>query len=347
MKHAIYPGSFDPVTYGHIDIIKRAAEMFDDLLTVCVLDNKAKTPLFSVDERVKMLRKVSENIPNVRVDSYYGLLMDYARKIDCHIAVRGLRAVTDFEYELQIAHANRTISDGWLDTIFITSSMELRRIGNMSSKIEQMIDQIEDFIDSCRYQTFSKTNIIVDKDEMDALLEELRAKTPDEIRHYQRIIANKEAILDDAKRKAEEMINEATAHTNELVNEHEIMQQAYAQANEIVRMATQQAQDILDKAVSESDAQREAFRQYMEGMLADLEKSTISARNNMTSIFSNFHDEMSDYIDTIGQNLNEISPQPEEDEDSGLMQNMDGDPEDYPEEEEDDSEFVNTDMFEG
>ena len=93
MKHAIYPGSFDPVTYGHIDIIKRAAEMFDDL-TVCVLDNKAKTPLFSVDERVKMLRKV------------------------------GLRAVTDFEYELQIAHANRTISDGWLDTIFITSSME-------------------------------------------------------------------------------------------------------------------------------------------------------------------------------------------------------------------------------
>ena len=343
--------------------------------------------MFSVDERVKMLRKVSENIPNVRVDSYYGLLMDYARKIDCHIAVRGLRAVTDFEYELQIAHANRTISDGWLDTIFITSSMEFaylsssvvkeiasfggdislcvppsieeevigkmrvlhpeRRIGNMSSKIEQMIDQIEDFIDSCRYQTFSKTNIIVDKDEMDALLEELRAKTPDEIRHYQRIIANKEAILDDAKRKAEEMINEATAHTNELVNEHEIMQQAYAQANEIVRMATQQAQDILDKAVSESDAQREAFRQYMEGMLADLEKSTISARNNMTSIFSNFHDEMSDYIDTIGQNLNEISPQPEEDEDSGLMQNMDGDPEDYPEEEEDDSEFVNTDMFEG
>ena len=130
------------------------------------------------------------------------------------------------------------------------------------------------------------------------------------------------------------MINEATAHTNELVNEHEIMQQAYAQANEIVRMATQQAQDILDKAVSESDAQREAFRQYMEGMLADLEKST-------------FHDEMSDYIDTIGQNLNEISPQPEEDEDSGLMQNVDGDPEDYPEEEEDDSEFVNTDMFEG
>ena len=133
MKHAIYPGSFDPVTYGHIDIIKRASEMFDNL-TVCVLDNKAKTPLFSVDERVKMLRQVSENIPNVHVDSYYGLLMDYARSIDCHIAVRGLRAVTDFEYELQIAHANRTISGGFLDTIFITSSMEFAYLSSSAVK---------------------------------------------------------------------------------------------------------------------------------------------------------------------------------------------------------------------
>ena len=133
MKHAIYPGSFDPVTYGHIDIIKRAAEMFDDL-TVCVLDNKAKTPLFSVDERVKMLRQVSENIPNVHVDSYYGLLMDYARSIDCPIAVRGLRAVSDFEYELQIAHANYKISGGFLDTIFITSSMEYAYLSSSAVK---------------------------------------------------------------------------------------------------------------------------------------------------------------------------------------------------------------------
>ena len=123
MKTAIYPGSFDPVTYGHIDVIRRGSEMFDQL-TVCILDNKAKTPLFSVEERVRMLRKVTEDITNVRIDSYSGLLMDYAKEIGCHIALRGLRAVTDFEYELQIAHANRTISDGWLDTIFITSSKE-------------------------------------------------------------------------------------------------------------------------------------------------------------------------------------------------------------------------------
>ena len=210
----------------------------------------------------------------------------------------------------------------------------------MSSKIEQQIDQIEDFIDSCRYQTFSKTNIIVDKDELDALLEELRARTPEEIRHYQRIINNKEAILEDARSKAEEMINEATVHTNELVNEHEIMQQAYAQAQEIVRLATQQGQDILDKAISEANAYRSSAAQYMDDMLAQIEQSTVSARNNLTGIFSNFHSEMSDYIDTVRQNRQELLPQ---DDENDLMQDMDEDP-DQSGAVEDDSDFVNTDM---
>ena len=208
----------------------------------------------------------------------------------------------------------------------------------------RLFPKIEDFIDSCRYQTFSKTNIIVDKDELDALLEELRAKVPDEIRHYQRIVANKEAILEDARRKADEMINEANVHSNELVNEHEIMQQAYAQANDIVRMATQQGQDILDKAMSEANGYKEAANQYMDSMLADLEKSTVSAQNNLTAIFHNFYDEMSDYIDTVRQNRSELAPQDENEEDPGLMQEVDeGEPYDY-EGEEDDSEFVNTDM---
>ena len=184
----------------------------------------------------------------------------------------------------------------------------------------------------------------VDKDELDALLEELRAKVPDEIRHYQRIVANKEAILEDARRKADEMINEANVHSNELVNEHEIMQQAYAQANDIVRMATQQGQDILDKAMSEANGYKEAANQYMDSMLADLEKSTVSAQNNLTAIFHNFYDEMSDYIDTVRQNRSELAPQDENEEDPGLMQEVDeGEPYDY-EGEEDDSEFVNTDM---
>ncbi len=110
----------------------------------------------------------------------------------------------------------------------------------MSSKIEQLIDEIEEYVDSCKYQPLSNTKIIVNKEEIDELLRELRMKTPDEIKRYQKIISNKEAILSDARAKAEALINDATVHTNELINEHEIMQQAYAQANEVVKMATQQ-----------------------------------------------------------------------------------------------------------
>lgn len=123
MKRAVYPGSFDPLTYGHLDIIRRAASVFDEL-TVSVLNNKEKMPLFSVEERVKILEKATEDLPNVRVDSFSGLLIDYTRKNNIHIAVRGLRAITDFEYELQIAQTNRVLSKEQLDTMFFTTSLE-------------------------------------------------------------------------------------------------------------------------------------------------------------------------------------------------------------------------------
>ena len=108
----------------------------------------------------------------------------------------------------------------------------------MSSRIEQLIDEIEEYIDNCKYQPLSNSKIIVNKDEIDDLLRELRQKTPEEIKRYQKIISNKEAILNDAREKAQALINEATEHTTELINEHEIMQQAYAQANEVVQLAT-------------------------------------------------------------------------------------------------------------
>jgi len=133
MRAAIYPGSFDPVTLGHIDIIKRAARMFDRV-TVCVLDNRAKTPLFSVDERVNMLQKVCEKIPNVSVDSYYGLMVDYARNIGAHVSIRGLRAVTDFEFELQLAQTNRMLSNNELDTIFLTTSAKYSYLNSSGVK---------------------------------------------------------------------------------------------------------------------------------------------------------------------------------------------------------------------
>ncbi len=133
MKKAVYPGSFDPMTFGHLDIIRRAAYMFDEM-TVAVLDNTQKTPLFSVKERVKILEEATKDLPNVKVDSFSGLLIDYCREKGFQIAVRGLRAITDFEYELQIAQANRMMSNDALDTIFLTTSLQYAYLSSTSVK---------------------------------------------------------------------------------------------------------------------------------------------------------------------------------------------------------------------
>ncbi|MBO4899923.1 MAG: pantetheine-phosphate adenylyltransferase [Lachnospiraceae bacterium] len=123
MKAAIYPGSFDPVTYGHLDIIRRAADIFDELY-VSVLNNSAKSSLFSVDERVNMLKEVTSDIPNVRIETFSGLTLQYALDKGINVLIRGLRAVTDFEYELQIAQTNRKFSDDKVDTMFLTTSLQ-------------------------------------------------------------------------------------------------------------------------------------------------------------------------------------------------------------------------------
>lgn len=133
MKAAIYPGSFDPVTFGHLDVIHRAASIFDEL-TVSVLNNTQKTPLFSVEERVRILEEATKEMPNVKVDSFSGLLINYAREKDVHVVIRGLRAITDFEYELQIAQTNRKLSNGGLDTIFLTTSLEYAYLSSSSVK---------------------------------------------------------------------------------------------------------------------------------------------------------------------------------------------------------------------
>lgn len=133
MKAAIYPGSFDPVTYGHLDIIRRAADIFDEL-TVSVLNNQLKTPLFSVEERVKILEEATKDIQNVKVDFFSGLLIDYAKEKKVHVAIRGLRAITDFEYELQIAQTNKLLSKGELDTMFLTTSLEYAYLSSSSVK---------------------------------------------------------------------------------------------------------------------------------------------------------------------------------------------------------------------
>jgi pantetheine-phosphate adenylyltransferase len=120
MKVAVYPGSFDPVTYGHLDIIQRGAKVFDQVV-VAVLNNQSKTPLFSVEERVAMLKEVTRDIPNLVVDHFAGLLVDFVKQKNARVIIRGLRAVSDFEYELQNASMNRELNNE-IETFFMMTN---------------------------------------------------------------------------------------------------------------------------------------------------------------------------------------------------------------------------------
>ena len=145
MIRAIYPGSFDPVTLGHLDIIRRASKTVNELI-VGVLNNGGKTPLFSIDERVEMLREVTADIPNVKIMSFSGLLVDFARKNGATALVRGLRVVSDFEYEMQMALFNKDLCNE-LETVFFIadaehsfiSSSQVRNIASLGGSVEKYV----------------------------------------------------------------------------------------------------------------------------------------------------------------------------------------------------------------
>ena len=132
MLRAIYPGSFDPVTNGHLDIIRRSAAIADELV-VGVLYNKAKIPLFSVEERVKMLCEATKDLNNVKIVPFEGLLIEFAKQMDAKVIVRGLRAITDFEYELQMAQTNRKLHAD-VETLFMTTSLEYSYLSSTTVK---------------------------------------------------------------------------------------------------------------------------------------------------------------------------------------------------------------------
>ena len=132
MKIALYPGTFDPVTLGHLDIIRRAAGVSDKLV-IGVLPNSAKRPWFTVDERIELIKKVTKDLDNVVVESFDGLTVDFGKKIGASVIVRGLRAITDFEYELQIAQINHRLNPD-IDTIFFTTSVEYSYVSSSIAK---------------------------------------------------------------------------------------------------------------------------------------------------------------------------------------------------------------------
>lgn len=176
------------------------------------------------------------------------------------------------------------------------------------SKIEQIIAEIEEYIDSCKSQPLSKTNIVVNKEEISELLRELRMRTPEEIKKYQRIINNREVILEDARQKAEAMLAEATAQTNELVSEHEIMQQAYIQAQAVVEQATAQAQALLDNATNDANNIRMGAMQYTDDILANLENIITYSINNANDKHQAYMKSLNTSLEVVVANRNELYP---------------------------------------
>lgn len=196
----------------------------------------------------------------------------------------------------------------------------------MGSKIEQCIDEIEEYIAGCKYQAFSNSKIIVDKDEMEELLSDLRRKAPDEIRRCQKMISNKEAILADAQAKADAIIAKAEVHTTELVSEHQIMQQAYAQADEIVLAASGKAQSIVDQANEYANIIQGNALQYVDNLLQNMEGIIINAIDTTKARSENLMGSLQDCFQTVNANRRELLQQ-------GVVPAEQRPPEDYEEEE--------------
>lgn len=175
------------------------------------------------------------------------------------------------------------------------------------SRIEQLIDEIEEYIDTCKYQPLSNTKILVNKEELEELLVELRLRVPDEVKKYQKIISNQEAILTEARSQADSMLAQATVQTNELVNEHEIMQKAYANAQEVTDQAALQAQAIIDHAVADANNIRQSSIQYTDDMLRSLQTIINHSMEGAKGRFDSFMASMQSSYDIVSSNRNELA----------------------------------------
>ncbi|MEE1114720.1 MAG: ATPase [Eubacterium sp.] len=177
-----------------------------------------------------------------------------------------------------------------------------------SSRIEQIIEEIEEYVENCRYQPLSTTKIIVNKEELEELLRELRLKTPDEIKRYQKIIGNKDAILADAQSKADNIVAEAEEDARRRVSETEIMKAAYAQANETVNAANQQAQDILNSAQQDANNIRTSAISYTDQLLANISSIMGNTIAEVGEKYTAFSSSIQNYYDLVNQNRSELAP---------------------------------------
>lgn len=145
MRIAVYPGSFDPVTFGHLDVIERSLNIADEVV-VGVLNNRSKSPLFSIEERVNMLKEMTKQHPNVKIEAFDGLLVEFSEKVNANIIVRGLRAITDFEYELQMSQTNHILAPK-IDTVFLNTRLEYAYLSSSIVKeVAAMGGDISNFV---------------------------------------------------------------------------------------------------------------------------------------------------------------------------------------------------------
>lgn len=179
----------------------------------------------------------------------------------------------------------------------------------MSSRIEQIIEEIEEYVDSCKFQPLSSTKIVVNKEELEELLRELRMKTPDEIKRYQKIISNKDAILEDAQAKADAIIADAQAKADRIVSESEVMRKALEQSNELLEQTNAQAQEIIDNATTDSNNIRMSAIAYTDEMLDNLEKIMSHTMDTAGTKYSNFLNSIQSCYDIVSKNRQELSPQ--------------------------------------
>lgn len=180
------------------------------------------------------------------------------------------------------------------------------------SKYEQTLAEIEDFIDNCKRAKLSSSSILVNKEQMEEYISELRIRTPEEIKKYQRIISNRDAILNAAQAQAADMIEQAKHETNELISEHEIMQQAYVQAQQLVDDASEQAQGILDSSVNDANDIRMGAMQYTDEVLSNLQNIITHTMENVTMKYESFMKALNTSLEVVTANRNELYPAEEE-----------------------------------
>ena len=178
----------------------------------------------------------------------------------------------------------------------------------MSSRIEQIIDEIEEFVDSCKFQPLSSTKIVVNKEELEELLRELRMKTPDEIKRYQKIISNKDAILEDAQQKADAIIADAQAKADRIVSDSEVMQKALEQSNLLLEQTNAQAQDLIDRATEDSNNIRMSAISYTDELLSNLSAIMTNTLEEAATTFNEFSAVLSDYRDVVNENKQQLAP---------------------------------------